>query len=78
MMLGGLEETLEGPIAESMMRDHEPGLSMAAVNDGRVVYARGFGARNLKAIRARTPPHPPDQYRPVPWLLCIRESPLWW
>jgi CubicO group peptidase (beta-lactamase class C family) len=55
MSLGGLEEKFEGLIADSMMRDHVPGLSLAVVKDGKVVYARGFGARNLKASLQATP-----------------------
>jgi len=38
-----------------MMRDHVPGLSLAVVRDGKVIYARGFGARNLKAGLQATP-----------------------
>ncbi len=38
-----------------MLRDHVPGLSLAVVKDGKVVYARGFGARNLKASLPATP-----------------------
>lgn len=55
MSFGGLEEKFEGLIADSMMRDHVPGLSVAVVKDGKVVYARGFGARNLKASLQTTP-----------------------
>ena len=55
MTLGGLEEKFEGLIADSMMQQHVPGLSVAVVKDGTVVYTRGFGARDLKAKLQATP-----------------------
>jgi CubicO group peptidase (beta-lactamase class C family) len=38
-----------------MMREHIPGLSLAVVKDGKMAYARGFGARDLKAGLPATP-----------------------
>ena len=38
-----------------MMREHIAGLSLAVVRDGKVAYARGFGARDLKAGLPATP-----------------------
>jgi CubicO group peptidase (beta-lactamase class C family) len=55
MSLGGVEEKFEGLIADAMMRDHVPGLSLAVVKDGKVVYARGFGARRFKDNAPATP-----------------------
>ncbi|MBS7633548.1 serine hydrolase [Candidatus Bathyarchaeota archaeon] len=48
-------EKFEGLIAEAMLRDHVPGLSLAIVKDGKIVYAKGFGSRNLKAGLKATP-----------------------
>ena len=55
MAPGGIEDKFEGLIADSMMREHIAGLSLAVVKDGRIVYARGFGARDLKAGLPATP-----------------------
>ena len=55
MSLEGVKEKFESFIADVMMQDHIPGLSLAIVKDGKVVYARGFGARNLKANLPATP-----------------------
>jgi CubicO group peptidase (beta-lactamase class C family) len=55
MFLGGVEEKFEGLIADAMMWDHVPGLSLAVVKDGKVVYARGFGARRFKDNTPATP-----------------------
>jgi CubicO group peptidase (beta-lactamase class C family) len=55
MSLSELAEKLERLIPDAMMQDHVPGLSLAVVKDGKVVYARGFGARNLKASLRATP-----------------------
>jgi CubicO group peptidase (beta-lactamase class C family) len=55
MSLGGVEEKFEGLIADAMMRDHVPGLSLAVVKDGKVVYGRGFGARRFKDNAPATP-----------------------
>jgi len=48
MSLGEVQDKLEGLVADAMMRDHVPGLSLAVVRNGAVVYTRGFGARRLK------------------------------
>ena len=37
------------------MREHIAGLSLAVVKDGKIAYARGFGARDLKASLPATP-----------------------
>jgi len=55
MSLGEVGEKFEGLIADAMMRDHVPGLSLAVVKDGKVIYARGFGARRLKDNAPATP-----------------------
>lgn len=48
MSLGEVQHKFEGLIADAMIRDHVPGLSLAVVKDKSVVYARGFGARRFK------------------------------
>jgi CubicO group peptidase (beta-lactamase class C family) len=48
-------EKLESFVADAMLHDHVPGLSLVAVKDGKVVYARGFGARRLKDNAPATP-----------------------
>jgi CubicO group peptidase (beta-lactamase class C family) len=55
MSSGEFAEKLEGLVGEAMLRDHVPGLSIAVVKDGQVVYAKGFGARCLKDSLAATP-----------------------
>jgi len=46
--LGAVVEKFEGFVADTMVRDHVPGLSLAVVKGNEVVYARGFGARRFK------------------------------
>lgn len=46
---------LEEYIAKTMAQVHIPGLSIALVKEGEVVYARGFGARNLENDIPATP-----------------------
>jgi CubicO group peptidase (beta-lactamase class C family) len=53
--LSGIEEKFESFIADAMMQDHIPGLSLAVVKDGKLIYAKGFGARNLKISLQATP-----------------------
>lgn len=48
-------EKLEDYIAKTMARVRIPGLSIALVKDGEVIYARGFGARNLENDIPTTP-----------------------
>jgi CubicO group peptidase (beta-lactamase class C family) len=55
MLSGELVEKIETFVAETMIQDHVPGLSLAIVKDGKVVYAKGFGARNLKTNLPATP-----------------------
>jgi len=55
MSSGEFAEKLEGFVAMAMQQDHVPGLSLAVVKDGHVVYARGFGARRLKDNAPATP-----------------------
>jgi len=50
-----LTEKIEAFVADVMKKDHIPGLSLAVVRNGRVAYAKGFGARNLKANLPATP-----------------------
>ena len=50
-----LKEKFENQIATAMVQSHIPGLSVALVKDDRVIYARGFGARNLKDNLPATP-----------------------
>ncbi len=46
---------LETQIASTMESVHAPGLSIALVRDGEVVYAGGFGARNVERNLPATP-----------------------
>ena len=55
MSLGGVEEKFENLIVDAMIRDHVPGLSLAVVKEGKVIYARGFGARRFKDNAPATP-----------------------
>ena len=41
-------EKLEGYVVRAMTESHVPGLSIALVKEGQVVYAKGFGARNVE------------------------------
>jgi CubicO group peptidase (beta-lactamase class C family) len=52
---GELEEKIDTFIIDTMTQDHIPGLSLAIVKDGKVVYAKGLGARDLKANLQATP-----------------------
>jgi len=49
------KEKFENMIVEAMKESHIPGFSVAFVKDGQVLYARGFGARNLKDNLPATP-----------------------
>jgi CubicO group peptidase (beta-lactamase class C family) len=49
------KERLEDYVVKGMAEAHVPGLSIALVKEGRVVYAKGFGARNLEANTPATP-----------------------
>jgi len=49
------KEKFENSIVTAMAQAHIPGLSVALVNGDRVIYARGFGARNLKDNLPATP-----------------------
>ena len=40
---------VEAYVFEKMRKTHLPGLSIAAVKDGEVVYARGFGIRDVES-----------------------------
>ena len=40
---------VEAYVFEKMRKTHLPGLSIAAVKDGEVVYARGFGFRDVES-----------------------------
>ena len=55
MSFNELAEKIETFVADAMVREHVPGLSLAVVKDGHVVYARGFGARRLKDNAPATP-----------------------
>jgi len=46
---------LEAFIFDKMSATRLPGLSIAVVRDGKVVYARGFGQANIEKSRAATP-----------------------
>ncbi|RLI29643.1 serine hydrolase, partial [Candidatus Bathyarchaeota archaeon] len=50
-----VKEKLESMIATVMAQACIPGLSIAVVKDSQVVYARGFGARNVKENLPATP-----------------------
>lgn len=56
---------LEDRIVKSMAENHVPGLSIALLKDGKTVYARGFGARNLQE---NTPVTPDTLYGMLPKL----------
>jgi len=45
----------EAKVATAMKGMHIPGMSVAIVRDGGIVYARGFGARNLEKNLPATP-----------------------
>jgi CubicO group peptidase (beta-lactamase class C family) len=42
-------QVVEGYVFEKMRKTNLPGLSIAAVKDGEVVYARGFGFRDVES-----------------------------
>jgi len=46
---------LEGFIFEKMSKTHLPGLSIAIVKDGEIIYSRGFGFRDLEYGLRATP-----------------------
>ncbi|MCS7187411.1 MAG: serine hydrolase [Armatimonadota bacterium] len=48
-------QRLEAYVFEKMSKTKLPGLSMAIVKDGEVVYARGFGFRDLESGAPMTP-----------------------
>jgi len=48
-------DKLENMIATTMAQMKIPGLSLALIKDDQVIYARGFGARNLKENIPSTP-----------------------
>lgn len=45
----------ENLIAESMFQSHIPGLSIALVKNSKIIFARGYGTRNLEANIPSTP-----------------------
>ncbi|MFB0543889.1 MAG: serine hydrolase [Candidatus Bathyarchaeia archaeon] len=49
------KEELEDQIVKAMAQARVPGASIALVKDDEVVYAKGFGARNLKENAPATP-----------------------
>ncbi|MFX1486669.1 MAG: serine hydrolase [Promethearchaeota archaeon] len=51
----GFKEKFENMISKSMTEGRIPGLSVAFVKDDRIVYARGFGARNKELNLPATP-----------------------
>ena len=51
----GFVDKFESRIATIMAGMHIPGMSVSIVKDGGVVYARGFGARNLEKNIPATP-----------------------
>lgn len=48
-------QQFENMIAEKMAEAHIPGLSVALIKNDQIVYARGFGARNLENNTPATP-----------------------
>ncbi len=48
-------QAVEGYIFDKMRKTKLPGLSMAVVKDGEVVYAKGFGFRDLESGAPMTP-----------------------
>ncbi|MFX0068915.1 MAG: serine hydrolase [Candidatus Hodarchaeota archaeon] len=51
----GFKEKFENMITKSMTEARIPGLSVAFVKDNRIIYARGFGARNKESNLPATP-----------------------
>lgn len=51
----GFKEKFESMITEAMTETRIPGLSVAFVKDDRIVYARGFGARDKESNLPATP-----------------------
>jgi CubicO group peptidase (beta-lactamase class C family) len=49
------EKKLENLVVDEMMQLHIPGLGLALVKDDQVIYAKGFGARNIKDNLPATP-----------------------
>lgn len=54
-LLEGFKEKFENMIATVMAHARIPGLSIALTKENQVIYARGFGARNLKNNLPATP-----------------------
>jgi len=50
-----IKEKIENRIAAMMAEARVPGLSLAVVKDNQIIYARGFGSRNLKENLPATP-----------------------
>jgi CubicO group peptidase (beta-lactamase class C family) len=50
-----VREKFESMIVDQMAKTHVPGLSLAIVKDNQVIYAHGFGSRNLKENLPATP-----------------------
>lgn len=48
-------QTVEGYVFEKMSKTNLPGLSIAAVKNGEVIYARGFGFRDAESGAPMTP-----------------------
>jgi len=55
-----MEHTIDGLLTSALARYNIPGVSIAIVDDGHVVYAKGFGTISLTADRR---PSPDTQYR---------------
>lgn len=51
----GSRRKLETIVSETMTKVHAPGVSIALVKEGEVVYAEGFGARNVADNLPATP-----------------------
>jgi CubicO group peptidase (beta-lactamase class C family) len=52
---GYIKEKIENMVAAMMVENHVPGLSLAVVKDDQIIFARGFGSRNLKENLPATP-----------------------
>jgi CubicO group peptidase (beta-lactamase class C family) len=76
-----LEPRIEGFVRSAMARYEAPGLTLAVVRDGEVVYTGAFGVRNLETGEPMTPEclfhsRSPSPSSPPPW--CSSPSRASW
>ena len=56
-------EELENTIVDLMIQSKIPGLSIGISIEGKIIYSKGFGARNLAENAPMTPENPLFIYR---------------